>query len=644
MFRIPREEIASLAAHSCFLVSGRRSRERAVTLGASVHAVLSLPRHAGATNVSLEVFSENGAHIADISTTQEILTDSLSDCFMTEELRLPVGLWFYRYRVDTASGTLYGGYAGGSDGVNERVCLSADGNVRKFQMSVSDFAYGAPKERYGGIIYHIFVDRFNRGGNVKIRPDAVMLDDWYGGITEFPEYPGAPLKNNTFFGGTLWGITDKLDYISSLGVNTIYLSPVFESVSNHKYDTGNYMKVDEMFGGDGALATLIRKAGERGIGIILDGVFNHTGADSLYFNRYGHYGNGGAYNTKSSPYYPWYEFQHYPDRYTCWWGIEILPRINPDFPTCSDYFCGENGVIAKYAEMGIAGFRLDVADELSDGFIGRIKRRLNVINPAAVLYGEVWEDASNKIAYGKRKAYYHGRELDGVMNYPLRDGIISYFTGEGTEKLRYALTDVLYNAPKRIRDAQMNLLGTHDTERILTMLGGEPSDGYSNRELSVKRMTPAERKNGIRRLKMAYTLLCTVPGIPTVYYGDEAGVEGYKDPFNRLPFPWGHECGELLDHYRNTGSIRRASPVYAEGEFSLITLTRDALLFARYLDNSFYFTCVNNSPDEAVFLSSHRMTELYSGNVGRRIKISPYNAAIFVCDAKVFPTVRVIRG
>lgn len=643
MFRIPREDITPLAAQSCFLISGKRSRERAVTVGVPVRVVLSLPRHAGATNVSLELFSESGDHVADIALTEEISPNSLIDRFVSEEVSLKAGLWFYRYRIDTACGRLYGGYSGDSDGECERVYLTPDEDVRKFQMTVSDFLYKAPRERYGGIIYHIFVDRFNRGGNVKIRPDAVMIDDWYGGITEFPEYPGAPLKNNTFFGGTLWGVIDKLDYISSLGANTIYLSPVFESVSNHKYDTGNYMKVDEMFGGDDALDTLIRKAAERGIGIILDGVFNHTGADSLYFNRYGRYGDGGAYNTKSSPYYPWYEFQHYPDKYTCWWGIEILPRINPDFPTCFDYFCGENGVIAKYAQMGIAGFRLDVADELSDGFIGRIKQRLNEINPGSILYGEVWEDASNKIAYGKRKTYYQGRELDGVMNYPLRDGIISYFTGGGIEKLRYALTDIMYNAPKRIRDAQMNLLGTHDTERILTMLGGEPSDGYSNRELSIKRMTPAERKNGIRRLKMAYTLLCTVPGIPTVYYGDEAGVEGYKDPFNRLPFPWGYECGELLDHYRKTGNIRRTSPVYAEGEFRLITLTTDTLLFARYADKSFYFTCINNSPNEVSLLSSHRMTELYTGDTGKEFKISPYTAAILTCNSETFPTLRFIR-
>lgn len=192
-------------------------------------------------------------------------------------------------------------------------------------------------------------------------------------MPEYPAYPGAPLKNNRFYGGTLLGIIDKLEYIRSLGVDTIYLSPIFDAASNHKYDTADYMSVDSMFGGEKAFKALIKKAHEYGIGIILDGVFNHTGSDSIYFNKYGHYKTLGAYQSKKSKYYSWYDFKNYPDEYTAWWGIDILPRIHPDKPDCRKYFVGKDGVIAKYASMGIDGFRLDVADELSDDFIAEIK-------------------------------------------------------------------------------------------------------------------------------------------------------------------------------------------------------------------------------------------------------------------------------
>jgi glycosidase len=408
-------------------------------------------------------------------------------------------------------------------------------------------------------------------------------------------YPGAPLKNNHFYGGTLWGITEKLDYFKSLGVNTLYLSPIFDAASNHKYDTGDYMSIDSMFGGEEAFLDLLAKAKEKGIGIILDGVFNHTGSDSLYFNREGHYDSVGAYQSPMSDYFTWYDFQDFPNKYTSWWGIDILPRIHPDKPSCRKYFVGKGGVIEKYARLGIDGFRLDVADELSDNFIAEIKKKLNCYNKESVLYGEVWEDASNKIAYDVRKKYYLGNELDGVMNYPVRKGIIDYLTTYNSSSLAYALTDVIDNAPKRIRDMQMNLLGTHDTERILTVLGGERSDGRSNEYLSQKKMNDLERGTAKRRLRMAYVILATIPGIPAIFYGDEAGLEGYHDPFNRLPYPWGREDNNLINYFRMIGSIRQNNEVYKEGEFKLLYIDPNVLAYERIDKKYAYITLVNNS-------------------------------------------------
>ena len=553
-----------------------------------------LPRLLGVVSASVHVFSESlDKEVANVSCEWSGVKN---ECDIYEAVidtnKIEVGLYFFMLELDSQSGRLYGYRAG------ENLIFS---DVYKkdslYQLSISDFKYSECEQKLGGIIYHVFVDRFNRGGKSVLKPGVIVDNDWRV-IPEFPAYPGAPLKNNHFYGGTLWGVAEKLDYLASLGVNILYLSPIFDAASNHKYDTGDYMTVDSMFGGDEAFEHLIAKAKEKGIGIILDGVFNHTGSDSLYFNREGNYDSLGAYQSQKSEYYSWYDFQNYPDKYTCWWGIDILPRIHPDKPNCRKYFVGKNGVIEKYARMGIDGFRLDVADELSDEFISLIKKKLNQYNKGSVLYGEVWEDASNKIAYDVRKKYYLGSELDGVMNYPVRKGIIDFLTARDPSSLFYALTDIVNNAPTRISHMQMNLLGTHDTERILTVLGGERPEGRSNEYLSKKKMNDLERGTAKRRLRMAYTILSTVPGIPAIFYGDEAGLEGYHDPFNRMPYPWGHEDNNLINFYRRIGKIRRENDVYKKGEFKLLYIDEETLVFERYDEEYAYITFVNNSTQQ----------------------------------------------
>jgi glycosidase len=353
------------------------------------------------------------------------------------------------------------------------------------------------------------------------------------------------------------------------------------------------MSTDAAFGGDEALVDLIRDAKKINIGIILDGVFNHTGADSVYFNKFSRYKEAGAYQSKSSPFYDWYEFKNYPDDYVSWWGIEILPRINPSVPSCADFIAGEGGVVDKYASLGILGLRLDVVDELSDEFISRIKDRLLSHSKNAVLYGEVWEDASNKIAYGKRKKYYLGRELDGVMNYPLRGGIINYIRNSDTKELFFALSDIINNAPKEIADLQMNLLGTHDTERIITALCGESPEGKTNAQLREIRISSDSLDYAEKCVINAFTILFTLPGIPSVYYGDEAGLEGYSDPFNRMPYPWGKENGRILSSVIKLGNLRKLR-AYKNGEFELCHIDSSLLIFKR-ADRSSYITLYNNS-------------------------------------------------
>ncbi len=587
-----------------------------------------LPRSAGAVNAYLNLYDQNLYPIGKYD-CEYIDFDYQYDNFIFKIKGFPSGLYFFSLTFNTAAGLLFG-----MKGKGRELVLTDREIGNHFQFSITDFKYDEPLKYRGGVIYHIFVDRFAKGGTVPIRKDAIMMDEWEDGIPEYPEYPGAHLENNTFFGGTLFGIVEKLDYIKSLGTSLIYLSPIFEAYSNHKYDTGDYMKVDEMFGGEDALKILIEEAGKRDIGIILDGVFNHTGSDSVYFNREGRYNTIGAYQSKESPFYSWYDFKSHPDEYKSWWGIKILPRINPDNKKCGNYIAGDGGVVEKYAKLGIAGFRLDVADELSDEFISKIKSRLAESIKGSILYGEVWEDASNKIAYDKRKKYYLGSELDGVMNYPIRTGIISFLRDNEKSALEYALLDVMFNAPKRIRDMQMNLLGTHDTERIITILAGDSADGKTNAEISQMRLSSSQKKKGELLLKMAYTILATIPGIPTVFYGDEVGLEGYKDPFNRRPYPWKNANKNIFDFYKKIGTIRRDSDAFSDGDFELIFIDDFRLVFSRIKGDEAYITIINNSEKVMkIELEMPAMALLEDGK-SSQFFISKHSAEILKTTAK----------
>ncbi len=563
---------------------------RAFVRGDLLYFAVRVPRQIGAVCASVRIRSDSTKSIKEVPLKWLRLDDKCE--IWQGELppnSLDSGLYFLRAEMDTAVGTAMTVRTQGE----ECTFRFADEEIWSYQLTVCDFSYPAPEWIFGGTVYQVFVDRFRRGADTPVKKDAIWNADWENGMPQYPAYPGAPLANNMFFGGNLNGVTEKLDYIASLGVNCIYLSPVFEAYSNHKYDTGDYFKIDEMFGGEEAFDELIAEAEKRNIRIVLDGVFNHTGDDSVYFNRYGHYPSLGAYQSKDSPYYPWYSFQKYPDEYTCWWNIKILPRIHTEVPACREFFLGESGVIAHYAKRGIGGFRLDVADELPDVFLDGVKARLAEADPENILWGEVWEDASNKVAYGKRRRYFQGKQLDGVMNYELRTGLIRYLRLGDVSALRYAICEVMPNAPKRVQDAQMNLFGTHDTVRILTALAGKDAEGRTNDELAVARMTAEERELGLKRLRIAYLILATLPGVPLIYYGDEVGMEGYADPFNRMPFPWQRMDEDLLGFYRAVGRVRTSHEVYREGVFKLLRLDQSFFIFERVSGKEICMTAVN---------------------------------------------------
>ena len=450
-----------------------------------------------------------------------------------------------------------------------------------WQITVYEPAFADPDWIRGGVIYHVFVDRFARSGEPVYMDGKITRLDWEGEPEWRPDANGEIL-NNDFFGGNLEGIRQKLPYFQELGVTCLYLSPIFEAYSNHKYDTSDYMRIDPMFGDEAGFSRLCSEALDRGIRILCDGVFSHTGSDSRYFDIHDRYGDGACHH-QDSPYRDWYYFED--GGWQSWWGIKTLPRVNKNVPSYQEFITGPDGVIRHWLRAGASGWRLDVVDEFPRSFLEKLTASAKAEKPDAMILGEVWEDASNKIAYDERKNYFEGDKLDSVMNYPLRRGLIDYVREGDAMALAHPMRMIMAHYPPRVVHSLMNILGTHDTERIITALAGQKLGPDATREEKAQiRMDAFEWSAGIRRLKIAVVLQMTLPGVPCVYYGDEAGMEGYNDPFNRRCFPWGHENHELQDWYRQVIAIRRSCDVYASGGYRLLAARDGLFAFERSLD------------------------------------------------------------
>jgi 4-alpha-glucanotransferase len=430
-----------------------------------------------------------------------------------------------------------------------------------------------PKWYKQGLMYQIFVDRFynehQTGFILYPRKNTLLHANW----SDLPIYIKDEVGNVTdwdFFGGTLQGVIEKLPYFKELGISILYFNPIFEASSNHKYDTADYLRIDPMYGDEAVFERLIQAARRAGISIILDGVFSHTGSDSIYFNRYGNYPGLGAYQSIDSPYSGWYQGKPNDPDYPSWWGIESLPEVNKMDPSYRQFIYGsEKSVIHKWLTMGVAGWRLDVADELPDEFIQELRQAIKNIRPNAVLIGEVWEDASNKVSYGKLRKYFLGDELDATMNYPFRTSFLRFILGQSDSSLLHQEVMSLYeNYPHENFYAAMNLIGSHDTARILTLLGDAPPEqSLTKTEQRTFRLPLFARELAVQRLRLLSLVQITFPGVPCVYYGDETGVEGYTDPNNRATYPWGKEDKEILDWYRRVLRLRAEFEILQIGDF-----------------------------------------------------------------------------
>lgn len=543
----------------------------------------------------------------------------LKDGRMIYEAQIGVGdkprLLWYRFECEYKGEHVVLGASGDHTGCGEGVM----GSEESFQLTVYDAAYDTPAWMRDGVMYQIMVDRFCHGEgtdalmHAKDGQNIILHEDW----NEMPFLNIAENGDNfanDFFGGNLEGVRQKLPYLKQLGVSVLYFNPIFCARTNHKYDTSDYRRVDPMFGDEQALARLCKEAEALGMRVMLDGVFSHVGDDSLYFNRRGTYGEHvGAYRDPDSPYYKWFTFRHWPDDYECWWGFKTLPNVNEMDEDYRRFILkDDDSVVRHWVRKGTSGWRLDVADELPMPFLRELRRQVKDVSGDAAVLGEVWEDASHKVAYGQMRSYVLGDTLDSVMNYPLRDALIAFLMAQkDAAAVAKELSSLAQNYPKPFLYALMNLMGSHDRPRILNVLAGNDGSDIPRSQRADHRLSQEERMIGALREQLMLRFVFSVPGMPCIYYGDEAGVEGCADPFCRRTYPWGREDQDMLARYKAMAAMRNGHPVLKTGECAYIAPCSAVLgvirknengkdAFGKKAENACAVTLINRSAREVV--------------------------------------------
>ena len=506
-----------------------------------------------------------------------------------------------------------------------------------FQITVYAPGFETPAWLHDANVYQIFPDRFRNGdtSNDYCRPGStVVCPTFYGDQTPLahtvwneaigdPRQPG-PYEGQwgtQFFGGDLKGVENRLDYLQSLGVDTLYLTPIFKARSNHRYDTDDYLEVDPALGGDAALASLKAEAERRGMRLIFDGVFNHSSSDSVYFDLYHRYGppDGGCENL-SSPYRGWYNFFNsnapcsYGD-YEAWFGFGSLPAFKDDSAGVRDFFYrGADNVTKHWYDRGASGWRFDVASDISHDWWREYRGYAKSYKPDGPLVGEIWPDASQYLA---------GDQLDSVMNYRFRKNVLGFARGAGwsdndnfggnqvvglsPSQFDRALRSVREDYPSQATAAMLNLVGSHDTNRALYVLTLTGDSG----------LTEAKE-----RLKLAALFQFTYPGAPMVYYGDEAALNSPSlaggpggpedDPYNRAPYPWADESGDpnvygpadqsVVGFYTRLAHMRKQFAALRDGSFETL-LTGDTTPSAAD-NNTYAFARVSGASRAVVALNN----------------------------------------
>jgi cyclomaltodextrinase len=592
---------------------------------------------------------ENNNKARDLEMKLEKIQEGI-DFYRTEITVKEIGLYWY-YFVIISNGRVR--YYGNN---NER--LGGRGALREqvppaFQITVYEEDFAVPAWFTESVMYQIFVDRFYNGhdeGKVKKLKEGCLLHGRWDDTPCYLKETDGSIQRWNFFGGNLQGVIKKLPYLKELGVSVIYLNPIFEAPSNHKYDTADYKKIDPMFGDEETFRELCAKARKLNIRIMLDGVFSHTGSDSIYFNINGKYPEVGAYQSKKSPYYSWYRFKKYPDEYESWWGIGTLPNVNELDPSYLEFILhGKDSVVKHWMKRGAAGWRLDVADELPDQFIKEMRQVMKEVDPDSILLGEVWEDASNKISYGENRQYLWGKELDSVMNYPFRKILLDFILGyEDAYMLHRRLMSLYENYPRPHFYSMMNLIGSHDVPRALTLLGEAPAEHtLSERGRERFKLNPRQRRLGLSRLKLLVLFQMTFPGVPAIYYGDEVGMEGYSDPYNRGPYPWGRENMDLLTYYKKVIALRNNYMAFQKGDWVTLWAKGDVFAFLRGYQEEVFVVVLNRhqTAEQKVTLELSQeyqgiWKEIFPQEKERQKKSKTLDVTLRPLEGKVFTKVK----
>ena len=473
-------------------------------------------------------------------------------------------------------------------------------HIRRYRQTVFAADFKVPEWAADAVYYYIFPERFRNGdkgndpkpGVAKYHDKTVELHKHW---LDKPSKPGSgdgsdDIYNNDFFGGDLAGIIEKLDYIKALGANTIYLTPIFKAASNHKYDTADYLAVDPGFGTNADFTRLCAEAAKRSIRVLPDASLNHTGADSVYFDRFGNYKSGGAFEggkpNPNSPYADWYSFdstQTEPDKqFKGWVGVADLPELNKASKSFRQFAYGApDSVMKQWLDRGAAGWRMDVAPWVPDDFWREWRAAIKAHRPDAITVAETWFDAST---------FFLGDSFDSTMNYIFRNAVLDYAAGGDAIKF-YANMELMREAyPPQAFYALMNLLSTHDQPRALHHFG-YLDDG------DAKKLAEAKQ-----RLRLAVLFQMSYPGAPTIYYGDEVGVAGGEDPYNRATYPWADEGGKpdtaLLDDFKRLTKMRRDHAVLRHGSISApLLVDANVVVLARQLGTSWAITATNNDAE-----------------------------------------------
>jgi cyclomaltodextrinase / maltogenic alpha-amylase / neopullulanase len=518
------------------------------------------------------------------------------------------GYWFesqiagQRYAYQNNRNALHWTREKGTGGVGEVSELpSAQSAIRRFRQTVYAADFKVPEWAADVVYYYIFPERFRNGdrtndpqpGRDKYQSHGVERHKTW---TEKPFRPGSgdgsdAVFNNDFFGGDLAGIIDKLDYIKELGANTIYMTPVFKAPSNHKYDTADFKQIDPAFGTNADFERLTREAKKRGIRVIPDTSLNHVGSDSIYFDRFGNHAGQGAFEggriNPSSPYFDWFTFdagQKDADKqYKGWVGVNDLPELNKASPAWRNFaYKNRDSVMKTWLDRGAAGWRMDVAPWVPDDFWREWRAEIKRHKPDALTISEAWFDCSK---------YLLGDMFDSTMNYVFRNAVLEYAAGGKGSDLVASLEAIREAYPPQAHSALMNLLSTHDAARALHQFGFQDD----TKDAAVIALAK-------QRLLLAVFLQMTYPGAPAIYYGDEVGVTGGDDPFNRATYPWEDMGGKpdtaLLAEFKRLTKQRHDHAILRRGKLlAPLHVDEHVVVLAREHEGSWALTAVNNATE-----------------------------------------------